>query len=71
MVVQGYGDIQIPAGTLKKDPSKMRVPLYLSLFVSPLIILCGIAWHTRDFNRASMIGVSGTPFTGMAVSEYT
>lgn len=70
MVVQGYGDIIIPEGTQKKDPSKLRVPLYLSLTVSPLVILSGIAWHTRDFNRAMMIGVSGTPFT-RTVSKYT
>ena len=56
-VKQGHGDIVIPPNSGLKA-QKLRLPLLLALSVSPLVLLCGSRWHTRDFPRSSLFGVS-------------
>ncbi|KAK2459345.1 hypothetical protein APHAL10511_008638 [Amanita phalloides] len=56
-LLEGLDDLLVPEGMYKKDEAQLRVPLFISLSVSPLALLCAIQWHKKDFHRASLIGI--------------
>lgn len=57
MAFQGCGDLIFPPFVAKNERQQMRVPLFLALASSPLVLLAGVQWHTKDINRATLIGV--------------
>jgi hypothetical protein len=57
-IFQGWGDVQLPQGFELHEHARMRLPLFLALAVSPLMLLAPVQWHTKDFNRSSLVGVS-------------
>jgi hypothetical protein len=54
---QGLGDVKVPDVLKRDDPSQMRLPLFLALAVSPLMLLAPVQWHTKDFSRSALVGV--------------
>ncbi|KAF8335502.1 hypothetical protein F5887DRAFT_921136 [Amanita rubescens] len=53
----GWGDVKVPDVLRRNDPSQMRLPLFLALAVSPLMLLAPVQWHTKDFNRSALVGI--------------
>jgi hypothetical protein len=56
---QGLGDLQLPEDG-DSDIHQLRVPLFLAMATSPLVLISGVQWHTKDISHPTMIGVSST-----------
>ncbi|KAF8324811.1 hypothetical protein F5887DRAFT_926536 [Amanita rubescens] len=53
---EGNDDIKLPEDAhLSKQ--KLRLPLSMALYTSPLVLLSTHRWHTRDFHRGTLFGM--------------